>query len=79
VSVLGWLREKLTRRRLPPLEHSPPAPARDVIHWRPGAVGGVMCGAPEWRLWTIEAESATCPRCVALRQGVEMRRHISER
>lgn len=80
MSFVGWLREKLGgRRRLPPLEHAPPAVPRDVIHWRPGAAGGVMCRAAEWRLWTIEAAAATCPACVGLREGVEMRRHISER
>lgn len=78
MGLLSWWRAR-RRPKLPPLEIAPPAPERELIHWRPGAAGPPVCDAREWRLWTVEPEHATCPRCASRRDGINLRRFVSVR
>lgn len=78
MGILAWWRRR-RERSLPKLEIAPPAPRRELIHWRPGAAGNPICGSAEWRLWTVEPEHATCPGCVSRRDGITLRRFVSVR
>lgn len=66
-------------RRKPAPAAPRPRAERPPMHWRPGGVGNPVCGAREWSLWTVESRWATCPGCLSLVFGVELRQHTNTR